>query len=296
MICRQCPRLCGVERNEGEGHGFCQMPEVPVAARAALHHWEEPPISGSRGAGTVFFSGCVLRCIFCQNYAISHEGVGKPLSVQQLRRVCDDLIKQGAHNIELVNPTHFSSFLADFLETPLGVPVVWNSGGYERVETLKALAGKVDIYLPDLKYLCPGLSKKYSGVEDYPAVATAAIREMAEQTGPPVFDGDGLLVRGTVIRHLVLPGHVNEAKAVMDWVAASFPKGAVLFSLMSQYTPFGRAQAMPGLDRKLYPGEIRGAQRYMAALELPGFVQEAAAAGEGFIPAFDGTGIRAFSF
>lgn len=291
MVCRLCPRRCGAVRSAQGGSGLCRMPESPVVARAALHRWEEPPISGVRGSGTVFFSGCALSCLFCQNEEISQRDVGRAVSLERLREICQRLLDQGAHNLNFVNPTHFAHVLARLLERPFSAPVIYNSGGYERVETLRALEGKVDVYLPDLKYLSPGLARECSGAEDYPAFAEAAVLEMARQTGRPVFDEDGLLLRGTVIRHLILPGHVAEAKAVMDWVARHFAPGEVLFSLMSQYTPFGRARAVPGLDRALRASEARAARDYMAALGLEGFVQEGGAARESFIPAFDFTGL-----
>lgn len=291
MTCTQCPRNCGAERTETHGLGLCRMPAQFVMARASLHLWEEPPLSGANGSGTLFFSGCSLDCLFCQNEAISQKDFGISVTHEQLRHICRRLIAQGAHNINLVNPTHFSHLLAPFLATPLGVPVIWNSGGYESVETLNTLEGKVDIYLPDLKYLSPATAKAYSGAENYPLYATAAIQEMARQTGRPVFSSDGLLLRGTVIRHLLLPGQLAQAKLVMDWVARTFPSGEVLFSLMSQYTPFGRAKRLPPLHRPLRPSEARAAEDYMAALGLEGFAQEGGAAQESFIPAFDLTGI-----
>ncbi|HJC41335.1 MAG TPA: 4Fe-4S cluster-binding domain-containing protein [Candidatus Intestinimonas pullistercoris] len=291
MICSLCPRRCGAERTADRGEGHCRMPALPVLARAALHRWEEPPISGTRGAGTVFFSGCSLDCVFCQNDQISHQDFGAPVTVARLREICLDLAAQGAHNIDLVNPTHFAHVVAELLEEPLPVPVVWNSGGYDRVETLRALEGKVDIYLPDLKYLTPALSERYSGAADYPETAAAAIREMVRQTGPYVLE-DGLLKRGVLIRHLLLPGRLPEAKRIMDWVAETFPTGTVLFSLMSQYLPLGRARDFPELDRRLRPSEARSARDYMAALGLEGFCQESGADDAGFVPAFDLTGVR----
>ena len=291
MICSLCPRRCGAERTADRGEGHCRMPALPVLARAALHRWEEPPISGTRGAGTVFFSGCSLDCVFCQNDQISHQDFGAPVTVARLREICLDLAAQGAHNIDLVNPTHFAHVVAELLAEPLPVPVVWNSGGYDRVETLRALEGKVDIYLPDLKYLTPALSERYSGAADYPETAAAAIREMVRQTGPYVLEG-GLLKRGVLIRHLLLPGRLPEAKRVMDWVAETFPPGTVLFSLMSQYLPLGQACDFPELDRRLRPSEARSARDYMAALGLEGFCQESGADDAGFVPAFDLTGVR----
>ena len=292
MICDLCPRRCGAVRTETRGEGFCRMGELPVVARAALHHWEEPPISGTRGSGTVFFSGCSLGCVFCQNEEISHRDFGRAVTVERLAQICRGLVEQGAHNINFVTPTHYAHVVKQLLEEyPLSVPVVWNSGGYERVDTLRSLEGKVDIYLPDLKYLDSGAAGRYSGAEDYPRMATAAIREMVRQTGPCAWDENGLLKRGVIIRHLLLPGQVNGAKAVMDWVAGEFEPGTVLFSLMSQYTPWGRAGEYPEIDRKLRAGEIRTAQQYMDALGLDGFVQDGESAKREFTPDFDLTGI-----
>jgi putative pyruvate formate lyase activating enzyme len=268
------------------------MPETPVLARAALHLWEEPPISGTNGSGTIFFSGCSLGCIFCQNEKISHRDFGKPVSVKRLAEICDELIAQGAHNINFVNPTHYAHVVRALLtDHPLSVPAVWNSGGYDKVETLKLLEGKIDIYLPDLKYLDSGTAQRYSSAADYPAKATAAIREMVRQTGPCQFSSDGLLKRGVIIRHLILPGQVGQAKAVMDWVAEEFPPQTVLFSLMSQYTPWGDLSACPELDRRLRPGEMRTAQEYMENLGLDGFSQERTSAKEEYTPPFDLTGV-----
>lgn len=289
--CELCPRKCGAERTDTVGRGFCGMPSAPVLARAALHYWEEPPISGTRGSGTVFFSGCSLRCLFCQNEKISHGNFGRAVTPERLREIFLELLDRGAHNVNLVNPTHFAHVIAQVLETPLGAPVVWNSGGYDRVETLRTLEGKVQVYLPDLKYLDRETARVCSAAEDYPEVAAAAIREMVRQTGPYELDEAGLLRRGVLIRHLVLPGRVREAKAVMDWVAETFPPHTVLFSLMSQYVPCGRARETPGLDRVLRPSEKRAAAEYLAALGLDGFTQELLSATEGFIPAFDLTGV-----
>lgn len=291
MICEQCPRRCGAVREEAVSGGVCAMPSLPVAARAALHFWEEPPISGTRGSGAVFFSGCPLRCVFCQNSAISREGFGRPVSEARLREIFEELIAQGAHNINLVTPTHFAGAIARVLERPLGVPVVWNTGGYERVETLRTLEGKVQIYLPDLKYLDPARAARYSAAPDYPETAKAALREMVRQTGPCVLDGEGLLRRGTVIRHLLLPGGLNEAKAVMDFVAEAFAPGEVWFSLMSQYVPLGRAGEYPEINRTLRPSERRSAEAYMAALGLEGFVQDPDSASGAYVPNFDLTGV-----
>ena len=292
MVCRLCPRNCGAQRTQQRGEGYCRMPELPVLARAALHHWEEPPISGVRGSGTVFFSGCCLGCVFCQNEKISHQDFGRAVTQDRLEEICQALIAQGAHNLNFVNPTHYAHVLGALLESwRPPVPVVFNTGGYDRVETLRGLEGRVDVYLPDLKYLNGDTARRCSGVEDYPEIAAAAIREMVRQTGPCVLDGDGLLIRGTVIRHLILPGQVSQAKAVMDWVSREFEPGTVLFSLMSQYTPWGDLSACPELNRRLRPGEIRAAQEYMQNLGLDGFVQERTSAREEYTPPFDLTGV-----
>ena len=291
MICQLCPRRCGALRTETEGKGYCRMPALPVLARAALHQWEEPPISGTRGSGTIFFSGCPLGCVFCQNEEISHRDVGKPVTVQRLRQICMELVDQGAHNINFVTPTHYSHILAQVLDTPLPVPEVFNSGGYDSVSTLESLEGKIDIYLPDLKYMDGAPAGRYSAAPDYPAVAAAAIREMVRQVGPCVFDENGLLKKGVIIRHLVLPGQAEGAKQVMDWVAREFSKGTVLFSLMSQYTPYGRADQFPEIDRKLRRGEIRAVQDYMDALGLDGFTQERTSAKREYTPPFDLSGL-----
>ena len=265
---------------------------MPVLARAALHHWEEPPISGTRGSGTIFFSGCSLDCVFCQNEKISHQDCGKSVTLDRLRAICQTLIDQGAHNLNFVNPTHYAHTLAALLEKwRPPIPVVFNTGGYDRAETLRGLEGKIDIYLPDLKYLDGAVARGCSGAPDYPEVAQAAIREMVRQTGPCVLDENGLLVRGTILRHLLLPGQLEGAKQVMDWVAGEFPPKTVLFSLMGQYTPWGRADQFPEINRKLRRGELRAAQSYMDNLGLEGFTQDLESAQRAFTPDFDLTGL-----
>lgn len=292
MVCNLCPRMCGAVRTADRGEGYCRMPEVPVLARAALHHWEEPPISGTGGSGTIFFSGCPLGCVFCQNEEISHQNRGKVVTLERLGEICDELVAQGAHNINFVTPTHYAHVVKQLLdEHPVTVPVVWNSGGYERLETLRALEGKVDIYLPDLKYLDGDVAGSYSSAADYPRVAAEAIREMVRQVGGYELDENGLMKKGVVIRHLLLPGQVAGAKAVMDWVAREFAPGTVLFSLMSQYTPWGRAKEFPEINRRLRGSEIRAAQQYMDALGLEGFVQDGESAKREYTPDFDLTGI-----
>ena len=293
MICHLCPRNCGALRTPDQGRGVCRMPEPPILARAALHMWEEPPISGTRGSGTIFFSGCSLGCVFCQNEKISHQDFGKAVSLDRLAEICDELIAQGAHNINFVNPTHYAHVVKALVQQhPLPVPLVYNTGGYDKVETLQSLEGLVDVYLPDLKYLDSETARRYSGAADYPAVATAAIREMVRQTGPCQFDEAGLLTRGVIIRHLILPGQLSQAKAVMDWVAREFAPGTVLFSLMSQYTPWGDLESrFPEINRRLRPGEMRAAQEYMGNLGLAGFTQERTSAKEEYTPPFDLTGL-----
>ena len=293
MICHLCPRNCGALRTPDQGRGVCRMPDPPILARAALHMWEEPPISGTRGSGTIFFSGCSLGCVFCQNEKISHQDFGKAVSLDRLAEICDELIAQGAHNINFVNPTHYAHVVKALVQQhPLPVPLVYNTGGYDKVETLQSLEGLVDVYLPDLKYLDSETARRYSGAADYPAVATAAIREMVRQTGPCQFDEAGLLTRGVIIRHLILPGQLSQAKAVMDWVAREFPPGSVLFSLMSQYTPWGDLESrFPEINRRLRPGEMRAAQEYMGNLGLAGFTQERTSAKEEYTPPFDLTGL-----
>ncbi len=286
--CTLCPRKCGRLRPDG----FCRMGENPRVARAALHFWEEPCISGTRGSGAVFFSGCSLRCVFCQNQEISAGGFGKDISVERLREIFDELIARGAHNINLVNPTHFAGAIAEALDKPLPVPVVYNSGGYDRVETLRMLDGKVQVYLPDMKYAQAELGARYARADDYPEFAKAAIQEMVRQTGPYQLDENGMLVSGVLIRHLVLPGHLQNTRQVIDWVAQTFAPGTVLFSLMSQYIPCGDLSHTPELNRRLTKREQDAAEDYLFAAGIEdGFVQERASAKQEYIPAFDLTGV-----
>lgn len=289
MICTLCPRRCGAERTAEAGGGFCRMPGGLRVARAMLHHWEEPPISGQNGAGTVFFSGCTLGCVYCQNGDISAGGFGKDISTARLREIFEELIAQGAHNIELVTPTHFLPWILPALTPRLPVPVVYNCGGYERVETLRALEGLVDVYLPDLKYADGALAAELSGAADYFPVACEAIREMFRQVGPYVLE-DGLLTRGVVIRHLVLPGYLDNTRRVLDWIAETFTPGDVLVSLMSQYTP--TANMTGRLARRVTAAEYRAAADYMRNCGITdGFVQERTSAEEAYTPAFDGEGV-----
>lgn len=289
MICTLCPRRCGAERTAEAGGGFCRMPGGLRVARAMLHHWEEPPISGQNGAGTVFFSGCTLGCVYCQNGDISAGGFGKDISTARLREIFEELVAQGAHNIELVTPTHFLPWILPALTPRLPVPVVYNCGGYERVETLRALEGLVDVYLPDLKYADGALAAELSGAADYFPVACEAIREMFRQVGPYVLE-DGLLTRGMVIRHLVLPGYLDNTRRVLDRIAETFAPGDVLVSLMSQYTP--TANMTGRLARRVTAAEYRAAADYMRNCGITdGFVQERTSAEEAYTPAFDGQGV-----
>ena len=276
-------------RDAQAGEGFCGLPAVPVVARAGLHLWEEPCVSGARGSGAVFFSGCVLRCVYCQNHAISHENFGKPVSVERLREIFWELIGQGAHNINLVSPTPFAPAIREALAEPLPVPVVWNTGGYERVETLRSLEGRAQVWLPDLKYVDSGLSRDLSGAADYFGAASAAIEEMVRQTGDYVLE-DGLLKKGVLIRHLMLPGRLENTKAVLDWVAETFRPGQVLLSLMAQYTPQPGAEGL--LSRRVTGAEYRAALRYMENLGITdGYCQDAASARAEYTPDFDLTGV-----
>ncbi len=290
MKCLLCPRSCGAERTAERGGGFCAMPAGLRVARAAPHYWEEPPISGTNGAGTVFFSGCTLRCRYCQNGDISAGGQGTDISVQRLREIFFELIAQGVNNIELVTPTHFLPWILPALEPPLPVPVVYNCGGYEKVETLRLLEGKVGVWLPDLKYADADLARELSGAEDYFPVACDAVREMFRQVGRPVYDENGLMRRGVIIRHLVLPGNLDNTRRVLDWISESFAPGEVVVSLMSQYTP--PAHMTGRLARRVTAAEYRSAVDYMRNCGIENaFVQERTSAEEAYTPAFDGTGV-----
>ncbi len=280
--CRLCPRQCGVDRENGQ-RGFCGCPGTALVAKAMLHKWEEPALAGPGGSGAVFFGGCTLGCSYCQNAAISGHAAGQAMDSTQLRRVFEGLIAQGAENIDLVTPTQFLPTILPALEPKLPVPVVYNCGGYESVQTLKALEGRVDIYLPDLKYADPKLASSLSGAADYFPVAAAAIREMVRQTGPVQWQGEKIL-RGTVIRHLILPGQVENSLKVLDWIGETFRPGEVLVSLMRQYTPMGNQQ--PPMDRRITDEEYDAVLSWMFLNDLEGFTQEAQSADSGFIPDF----------
>lgn len=282
--CNLCPRQCGVNRAAGQ-LGFCRCPDTALVSKTMIHRWEEPALAGSGGSGAIFFGGCTLGCKYCQNFAISSGPAGKPTDSAGLRQMMEDLIAQGAENIDLVTPTHYLPTILPALEPKLPVPVVCNCGGYERVETLRQLEGKIDIYLPDLKYSDNRLAKALSGAGDYFQTATAAIREMVRQTGPVQWNGDKL-VRGTIIRHLILPGCVDNSLKVLDWIGETFTPGQVLVSLMRQYTPMPRLPAP--LDRRITDEEYDAVLSWMYLNDLEGFTQEPDAADTAYIPDFEG--------
>ena len=280
--CQLCPRQCGVDRTAGI-KGFCGCPDTALVAKAMIHKWEEPVLAGDGGSGAIFFGGCTLGCAYCQNYAISRHPAGTPVDGAALRQMMEELIRQGAENIDLVTPTHFLPTILPALEPKLSVPVVYNCGGYERVETLRALEGKIDIYLPDMKYADSTLAGMLSGAPDYFSVASEAIREMVRQTGSVVWQGDKV-VRGTIIRHLILPGHVENSLRVLDWIGETFAPGQVLVSLMRQYTPMGGLPAP--FDRPVTQQEYEAVLSWMYLNDLEGFAQEESAADRAFIPDF----------
>ena len=290
-ICSICPRQCGAERGADQGNGFCGMPSAPVVARAALHFGEEPCISGTRGSGPIFFSGCSLKCCFCQNHSISHKNEGKAISVERLAEIFRELETAGAHNINLVNPSHYAVYIRKAIELYRpNIPIVYNSSGYERVETLKLLDGFIDVYLPDCKYVDSSLSLVLSDAKDYFEIASAAILEMARQTGVAQFDVDGMMTKGTMVRHLVLPGHTKNSMQVLDWLSTI--KEQVWVSLMFQYTPCGDVSAHKELQRTLTQRECEKVWDYMDDLGIVnGYVQDRKSAGTTMIPAFDLTGV-----
>ena len=280
--CTLCPRMCAVNRAAGE-RGFCGCPDTALVARTMLHRWEEPALAGSGGSGAIFFGGCTLGCRYCQNRAISSGPAGTPMDPLQLRAAMEDLIAQGAENIDLVTPTHFLPSILPALTPRLPVPVVYNCGGYERAETIARLAGLVDIFLPDMKYVDNALAEELSGAPYYFEAAAEAIREMVRQTGPVQRRGEKLK-RGVLIRHLILPGHVDNSLRVLDWIGQTFAPGEVLVSLMRQYTPMGGLPAP--MDRAVTQEEYEAVLSWMYLNRLEGYTQEASAADTGFIPDF----------
>ena len=291
--CTLCPRRCGADRAAGRT-GFCGAGATLKAARAALHHWEEPCISGTRGSGTVFFSGCTLKCCFCQNYPISAEGLGKEITVEHLAEIFLNLQAQGAHNINLVTPGQWQPWIIAALDIArakgLRLPIVCNTGGYETVESVEAWRGYIDIWLADLKYVSSALSAELSAAPDYFEVAAAAIDEMVRQVGAYQIGDDGLMRSGVILRHLVLPGQMENTKRVIDYVSTHFPPKTVLFSLMSQYTP--QPGSTGALARRLNEREYRTAVQYMRDCGLTdGFCQELSSAKEEYTPIFDLQGV-----
>lgn len=292
--CRLCPRECGVDREQGLG--FCKMPAVPYVARAALHAWEEPCISGEEGSGTVFFSGCTLRCVFCQNHKIARGTIGKQVSVERLSEIFLELQQKGANNINLVTAGHFLPSVVQALRGAkaqgLQIPVVYNTSGYERVEMLRALEGLVDIWLPDYKYRSSKLAAKYSHAADYPMRAAEALTEMVRQAGEAVFDERGLMKSGVIVRHLVLPGCIADSKDVLEYLWDHWGD-RIWVSIMSQYTPLSHVADYPELNRKVTKEEYQEVVDYAQFLGMSKvYVQEGECALESFIPAFDYQGVE----
>lgn len=290
MVCTICPRKCGVDRSEK--NGFCGVGENFVVARAAKHMWEEPCISGKNGSGTVFFSGCNLRCVYCQNFEISHGCFGQEITDEQLMKIFDRLIADGAHNINLVNPTHYAARLAKVLQKyHSSVPVVYNSSGYESVETLKRLEGLVDVYLPDFKYISSERAKKYSAAADYPEKAKQAIAEMLRQQPDAVFDENGIIQKGLIIRHLILPKNTNQSLKVLDYIKETFTNKTIV-SLMAQYTPCGKIDSFGELQRKITEREYEKVVSYLEQLGFENaYIQQRESADKEYIPQFDLTGV-----
>ena len=295
MGCRLCPRECNADRANGET-GYCGEGSSLRVARAALHMWEEPCISGKTGSGTIFFTGCSLRCVFCQNNTISDGKAGKVITVERLSEICLELQEKGACNINLVTATHFVPQIISALKLSrangLSIPIVYNCGGYEKVETLRLLDGLVDIYLPDLKYYSPRLSARYSNAPDYFEKASAAIAEMVRQTKAPFFDKTtGLMKRGVIVRHLLLPKRLADSKKIMSYLYSTY-KNDIYVSIMNQYTPIGTFAEMPELNRKVFHKEYNALIDYCLELGIEnGFIQEGETASESFIPPFDLEGV-----
>ena len=293
LNCTLCPRACGADRRVS--HGFCKESSVLRAARASLHMWEEPPLSGKTGSGTVFFSGCNLGCIFCQNHEIAHENKGKEISPERLAEIFLELQEKGAANINLVTAVHFVPHVIRALDVAkingLHIPVVYNSSGYEAVDTVKRLNGYIDVYLPDYKYRDSDLARRFSGAYDYPIVAEKAIEEMVSQIGNCVFDENGMMQRGVIVRHLVLPKHTDDSMAVLEHLHNTYGD-RIYISIMSQYTPVRKYEKYPELSRKLTTYEYEKVVKFAQRIGIKnGFLQSGEAAKESFIPSFDGIGI-----
>lgn len=286
MICNLCPRNCNALRTENDGEGFCRTGFLPKIARIAPHMWEEPCISGTNGSGTVFFSGCTLRCVFCQNYDISKKNQGKVISTEKLADEIKRLEDTGVHNINLVSPTpYINAIIEAFNIYKPKIPVVCNCGGYEKAETLKLLDGIVDIYLPDFKYADNDPAKSYSGADNYAETAEKAIREMLRQTGEPMFDDRGIMQKGTIVRHLILPNHTKNSIKVLDILNTIYNEGnEFLVSLMAQYVPLGKACDYPKLNRKITRREYEKVKNYLFDLDIDGFVQDLESASQEYVP------------
>ncbi len=289
--CLRCPRQCGVDRSVQ--YGFCGESEEIRIARAAPHMWEEPPISGQNGSGTIFFSGCNLRCIYCQNHEIAVSHLGYPVSADQLLRIFFDLQAQGVHNINLVTAGHFVKELLPVLRKAKGaglqIPILWNSSGYESAETIRMLEGLIDIYLPDFKYINPKTAKEYSNAPDYPEIAKLSLAEMVRQTGAPQIDKEtGLMTRGVQVRHLVLPGHAQESRQILWYLCQTYGNG-IGYSIMNQYTPMPQMKDHPLLSRRVTAQEYENVIRYAKQIGIENaYTQEGEAACESFIPEFSG--------
>ena len=287
-VCNQCPRRCSVPRDSAAG--YCGEQSAIRIARAAPHMWEEPPISGKNGSGTIFFSGCSLRCVYCQNYRVAESEIGTPVTPEQLVRIMFGLRDQGVHNINLVTPSHFTAELVPVLEAAkqkgIGIPLLWNSSGYERPETLRMLDGLIDIYLPDFKYLHPQTAAQYSHAPDYPETAKAALAEMVRQRGAQVYDADGMLRSGVQVRHLVLPGHTQESRQILWYLHRTY--GSMIgVSVMNQYTPMPQVMHDPLLSRRVTEREYQAVLRYAELIGMEQILtQSGEAADESFIPAF----------
>jgi len=296
MKCNKCPRKCNKERREGDtaSYGYCQVSVRPKVARAALHFWEEPCISGEEGSGTVFFSGCNLRCVYCQNREIAAGVRGKEISVERLSEIFLELQDKGANNINLVTPSHYYPQIKEALlqiKDKLHIPVISNTSSYETVEVLREMEGLIDIYLADFKYMSRELAEKYSHAKDYPQVAAAALSEMFRQVGEPQFDERGMMKKGIIVRHLLLPGCKEDSRAVLDYLHETYGD-SVFISIMNQYTPLSHVEGYPELNRRVTEEEYEEVVDYAIELGIEnGFIQEGETAEESFIPAFDGEGV-----
>lgn len=291
MICNLCPRNCKVQRTDNENlNGFCKMPLLPKVAKACLHFWEEPQISGKNGSGTIFFSGCSLACVYCQNYEVSHSALGKTVSYERLAEIFCELEQKGAHNINLVTPTHYALAIKEALDIyKPQIPIVYNSSGYESVETLKMLEGYIDIYLMDFKYINGEKAKLYSSAPDYPQIAKAAIVEAYRQQPETVLE-NGIMKRGVIVRHLLLPQATLDAMEIFDWVRKNAPN--VHFSIMSQYMPYMKAGAMPPINRKITKREYEKVLDYIENFDFSNVnIQELSSSDTKFIPDFDLSGV-----